>query len=154
MSEETENTETPVVVKVPPVVEEDLTAPIKCDLRFKECEIELTLHDGSVQQCILREVNGLERDGYLSSLVQKQNFTEEGKPAGLKNLTNVQATLLSHGLLRIVKDATSGVLTREKYTVAQIQAFPSRAQDVLFIRLKKMSNIGDEEDVKAQAKKA
>ena len=95
---------------------------------------EVTVH--------LVEMIGAERDSYLGEMGKKMNYGPDGKPSGLSSFEGLHAMLLTRCL---VKE------TGEKYTVEEIQAFPSTTQTGLFEAAQELNALG--EDGEEEAKK-
>lgn len=87
----------------------------------------------------LRELNGKQRDAYLTKNNARMRFIK-GKPAGLTSFDGVQTDLLVECLF--------DVETNKAVPVAVIQTWPASIQDALFEAARKLSKLGKEAEAK------
>lgn len=112
---------------------------------LEQAEIPVTLKDpktGEVIHCIMRELDGRQRDAYLNSLARRM---KTGKGGQVRDFSGLYANLISRCLI----DRE----TREpRFKEDQIQAFPSSVQSALFKKAQEISGLGDDDAAEAEAK--
>ena len=81
----------------------------------------------------LRELNGTQRDAYLTFMGDKVKYNKKGKFCGLQNYDGLNASLLCRTLF--VKSGNASV------PVAQLQKMPSQVLTKLFKTAQKMSGL-------------
>jgi hypothetical protein len=93
--------------------------PVEFNLELEEVEVKLN-REGQTKVCVLREMDGYQRDLYLNS----QRGKIERGTTNLKDFSDVQSSLISKCLF----DKASG----EQVKVDEIRQFPSRVQMKLY----------------------
>ena len=92
------------------------------DLVLAEESVTLKGADGIVKECVLREMNGRDRDGYLNLLKSRIAIDAQGRPS-IKSFDGHQASLIAKCLF---DEAGNPV------PMAEINAFPASVQAALF----------------------
>jgi len=92
---------------------------------------------------VLRELDGKGRDRYLNNVGARLRVTREGKAAGVKDFNNLQASLVSQSLHKVVEGGD------EPVPVATIQTWPSHVVSALFKAARELSHLGEDEEDKA-----
>jgi len=109
---------------------------LKLSLKRQVVEVELEKEDGSIQECLLYELNGADRDKYLSTINKTMRYDEAGKPVGLSSFDGLQS-----GLLRLcLFDKATG----ESLSSSDIQSFPARVVNALFTKAQEMNGLNEE----------
>lgn len=88
---------------------------------------------------VLTELDGSQRDRYLSQLGKRVMHGKDGQAATLKNFDGLQASLIAVALYRIEHG------NREPVSVDTIQQWPAHVIDKLFKRAQKLSALDDKE---------
>ena len=109
--------------------------PISFSLTLEELPVEI---DG--KSYILQELDGKDRDKYLTSIGSRLRQNAKGEAAGVKNFDGLQASLVAKSLKKIGEDGEKTAVTQDA-----IQAMPARVVAGLFKEAKKLSKLGDEE---------
>jgi hypothetical protein len=107
----------------------------------KQIPVELEDAGGKVLRCVMRELDGQERDKFLNIMSTRMKTDAKGKPSGVKDFTNLQASLLVASLFK-----PDG----KPFTSAELQKFPSSTQTELFKMAQKLSGLDEkpEDDAK------
>jgi hypothetical protein len=84
------------------------------DLELEEMDVKLKLN-GQVRECVLRELDGFERDQYLNS----QRGKIERGTQNLRDFSDVQSSLISACLFE---------KNGERIPVKEVREFPSKVQ--------------------------
>lgn len=108
----------------------DTTKKLQFTTKIKTLEVEI---DGKPYQ--LRELNGTQRDSYLTDNANRQVW-KKGEIAGIKDLDAMQANLVSLSLF----DANGKSVSKEV-----IQTWPASTVAGLFDAAKQLSRLGKEE---------
>lgn len=122
----------------PEVMEYDL-APAEQRVRLRDPST------GQVDDYLLVEVNGSERDKHLN-FVSSRTRTLNGKPAGISNFDSLSADLVHRCLWKLMPDGS-----REQVSVKFIQALPNhiledlhdRAQELCGLDKKAVEQVGN-----------
>jgi len=110
--------------------------PVDLSLELKSVPVVL----GGVPFSLV-ELTGESRDKYMTEMSQRMKYDGKGKPTGLKSYNGLQAMLLTLCL----RDQTG-----EAVKAADIQKYPSSAQNKLFEMAQEMNGLGElgEEEAK------
>jgi hypothetical protein len=100
----------------------------------KQIPVELEDAGGKVLRCVMRELDGQERDKFLNIMSTRMKTDAKGKPSGVKDFTNLQASLLVASLFK-----PDG----KPFTSAELQKFPSSTQTELFKMAQKLSGLDE-----------
>lgn len=106
--------------------------PLVFTLVKKEKPFDLTVEDGSVHKYKLVELDGAQRDQWLTAQAQKVKYSEKGTPAGVSSLMGIQASLLSLA----VRDGANA-----RVPEAKIQLWPASVLNRLFELAQKMNGL-------------
>ena len=113
--------------------------PVTCSADLDEIEVTLTRKGlATPQVCILRELDGEERDKYMNS--QRNKIEREGK--SLKDFTDVQSSLIAQCLY----DKSTG----ERIPLAEVRKLPSKTQMTLHKLCIELSGLGDSSEEQAK----
>jgi hypothetical protein len=116
--------------------------PLRFSLRRKTRKVTLLDEHDVEKDYILRELDGAERDRWLTIMGKKMKMGTSG-PTGVQDFTGIQAELLG---LSIVDEEG------KKVNVPTIQSWPSSVQTALFKIVQEMSGLGDTNKVEEQVK--
>lgn len=108
------------------------------DLDFAEYKFRLK-NKGVVEDYIMRELSGLERDRYLTEISGR--FDMDGKNTKVKNLVGVPEMLLSRCVYRIKEDGTE-----ELVKANEIQTWPSSVREKLHEKATELSGLDKKAD--------
>jgi hypothetical protein len=113
---------------------------LQLDGDFDSFPVTIKLN-GKEEKFMMRELSGEARDRYLQDLGSRMRTDKDGKPAGMRDYKNLQATLLSLGLFH-----SDG----KPVDIKTIQKWPARVQKQLHEKLTQMSGLDDdaEDDAK------
>lgn len=114
------------------------------DLDLLPQEMPVRLRDPNTREVkvyTLREPVGRERDAYLNTLTPRMRVTESGKAAGIKNMTDLQATLISKCLF----DEQG-----KQVSVKTLGGWPASVQQKLFEHCQKLCGLGDKAEDEAK----
>ena len=92
----------------------------------------------------LVELDGRERDRYLTSLTRRVRTDKSGDVSGVKDFDGLQASLVSASLYRGTGDS------REHVPTAEIQKWPARVVSALFDAAKELSALNEEDEEEAE----
>ena len=88
---------------------------LEFNLKAKERNVKIDGND-----YVLVELNGQDRDTYLTGVGARVKVNKQGKSAGLKTFDGLQASLIVLSLLRITEEGK-----RAKVPLQTIQKFPA-----------------------------
>ena len=93
------------------------------------------------QLYVIREMTGIQRDGWLTSMGGRVKSGADGKPSGLRSFENVQADLI----FRCLYDASGNPVL-----LSVIQSWPASAQNKVFKLCQEINGLDEksEEEVK------
>ena len=94
------------------------------------------------QAYVLIELDGKQRDKYLTALSNRMKTTKEGKPAGFKTFDGMQADLVVECLRKV--DETTG--DRTPVSMETIQSWPAKVSTGLFEAAQELSGLNESED--------
>ena len=103
---------------------------LQFDLNFEEIPVDL-----SGTRYILREINGTQRDEYMTKSVKRVKY-KDGKPSGLTSMAGLESSLLSMCLF-----GPDGEAVEE----SEIKKWPSKAVHGLFKAAQKLNGMEDDE---------
>jgi len=103
----------------------------------------------------LQELGGPDRDAYMNDISSRMRYDGKGNPAGMKNFTNFQASVITRGFFEasLVEDEAVDPSTGERSSVirveslgkkvpeSQIRLYPGRVQKALFDKLMEISGL-------------
>lgn len=95
---------------------------------------------------VLVELTGVQRDHHLTDVAGRMRYTDDGKPQGMKNFTDLQAGLIAQSLHEVNADGSAGALV----PIATIRDWPGRVQEQLAAAVQRMSGL-DKEAILAKA---
>lgn len=113
--------------------------PVEFTLDREEIEVNLKQKDvATPRECVLREMDGHERDAYLNS--QRSKIAQDTR--NLKDFNDVQTSLIAQSLY----DKSSN----EKVSVADIRKFPSKLQSSLYKLCVQINGLDDKAEAEAK----
>jgi hypothetical protein len=133
VSDETRTDDTP----------QDDDAPLVISLVRKEKPFKITREDGQEVQYKLVELDGAERDKWVTEQIKRVKHDEKGVGQGINSADRIQASLLSLA----IRDHTNARISADA-----IQKWPATAINTLFLIAQKMNGLDKESQ--EQAKKA
>lgn len=110
-------------------------------LEFKLDLVETPVTIGGDDYMIV-ELDGKERDKYLTGISARVKTSADGKSGTVKNFDGLQASLVAASLWKL--DSVNGERSRVK--ASTIQAWPARVVSGLHDAAKQVSNIKDDEE--------
>lgn len=113
---------------------------IRLPLKRKVLKFELEDAEGKVNEVVVNELTGLERDTYLSLVTSKTIFVD-GKPQGMRDLKGLRSALLSACL----------TINAIAVTSATIDAWPTTTVEALFDAAQELSGLSEGAQKKGNA---
>jgi len=108
---------------------------LKFNLKLEEAPVEITDVNGTNHTYKLRALNGAERDSFLNIMSGRMKYNDLGKMQGLKDYTDLHASLLSRCLYT----------DEEKLvTISELRLFPATVLAGLFDAAQELSGLDKE----------
>jgi hypothetical protein len=104
-------------------------------LTLQQEEIEIEEKDGSVDELIIRELTGKERDTYLNTMVPRMAKDAKGKPTGVRDFKGMQ--------LDLIVMSTTRKSTGKLVTAAEVTDWPSTTQTEVYKIASRLSALDD-----------
>jgi len=98
------------------------------------------------QSYVIQELDGRQRDKYISDLGGRVKRDKDGKQTGAINLDGMQANLVAMSLKKVV----DGVLT--DVNVDTIQSWPAKVSSAIFDACQELSGLNEKNEEKAEGK--
>ncbi len=98
---------------------------------------------------VLVELTGKQRDDHLTNVSSRMRYTDDGKPQGMKNFTDLQSGLIAQSLHVANEDGSAGAAV----PITTIQAWPARVQEQLAAAVQKLSGLDKDANAVKEAAK-
>lgn len=112
------------------------------NLELVEIPVSLRTADGVNKTYGLREFTGKQRDAFVNLISSKTRIGSDGKPAGIKNVDGMQASILTRTLFDKTEDRF--------VTVEEVDNMPQRVLDKLCDWVLEKSGLDDKSKDKAK----
>lgn len=133
----------------------DMNMVVSFQLRRKMEAIILEDMDGTPIQAAIVELDGTERDAYLSFIASKMTMGQDGKVGRMKDTKGLQTMLLSKSIYKATHDENGNVraIAETPFPEKEIVSWPSSVISSLYDKSQALSGLGkkkgskeDEED--------
>jgi len=108
---------------------------LRLSVDLKQLPVVLQDSAGVERQCMLKELIGRDRNGYLSKLTARMKVDKNGKATGVKSFDGFQADLLT----LCFYDENNELFSKE-----DIEELPSSTQQMLFDKAQELSGLNIE----------
>jgi len=103
---------------------------------------------GEIEHYAIRELDGNQADAHMNDMSKRTRYDAKGNPSGLKNFTNLQASMIARGMYEATLDKDENdewrvVELGKKVSEKFVQGLPSRIRMALHKRLTELSGLSD-----------